>query len=401
MYNERIIWSLLDTDLYKLTMMQAVYHQFPGAVVEYRFKCRNKDVKWTKEHLKMIESQLDYLCDARADVQDLEYLRSIRFLKADFIDFLSVFHLKRGHIKAWLEGDSLEIKVEGSWLFTILFEVPVLAIVNEVYFFDKHTKETYQEGEKRLVDKIEMVRQVQRAYDGASFLSKFTFTDFGTRRRFGRDWQRVVVHKLADELGPSPFVGTSNVWMAKMMNITPVGTMAHEWLQAGQALDVRLVDSQRRMLQAWVDEYRGDLGTALTDVIGIDAFLCDFDLYFAKLYDGVRHDSGDPIVWGRKMVDHYKKLRIDPKTKTLVFSDGLDVARASDIFCAFRNEVKVAFGIGTNLTNDLGLEPLNIVLKMTKCNGSPVAKISDAKGKGMCRDDGYLHYLKQVFQVEG
>jgi nicotinate phosphoribosyltransferase len=148
-----------------------------------------------------------------------------------------------------------------------------------------------------------------------------------------------------------------------------------------------------------VQEYRGDLGVALTDVVGMDAFLSDFDLYFAKLFDGLRHDSGDPYAWGDKALAHYAKLRVDPHTKRLVFSDGLDVAKALGLYRHFADRTQLGFGIGTNLTNDMGLTPLNIVMKLTRCNGQPVAKLSDSPGKTMCDDQTFLAYLRQVFNV--
>jgi nicotinate phosphoribosyltransferase len=194
--------------------------------------------------------------------------------------------------------------------------------------------------------------------------------------------------------------GTSNVYLAKQLGMTPIGTMAHEFMQAFQALDVRLRDSQKAALEAWVHEYRGDLGIALTDVVGMDAFLRDFDLYFAKLFDGLRHDSGDPYIWGDKAIAHYEKLKIDPKTKVLTFSDGLNLEKAWELHQYFRGRIKTSFGIGTNLTNDMGITPINIVLKLVECNGQPVAKLSDSPGKTMINNDTYLAYLRQVFEVD-
>lgn len=188
--------------------------------------------------------------------------------------------------------------------------------------------------------------------------------------------------------------------LPKKLGITPIGTMAHEFLQAFQALDVRLRDSQKAALETWVREYRGDLGVALTDVVGMDAFLRDFDLYFAKLFDGLRHDSGDPYAWGDKAIAHYQTLKIDPKTKSLTFSDGLTIKKAWDLHQYFKTRIKTNFGIGTNLTNDMGLTQLNIVLKLVQCNGQPVAKLSDSPGKVMIENNTYLAYLKQVFDIK-
>ncbi|MBF0528401.1 MAG: nicotinate phosphoribosyltransferase, partial [Deltaproteobacteria bacterium] len=176
-------------------------------------------------------------------------------------------------------------------------------------------------------------------------------------------------------------------------------TMSHVYLQDSQAVGYRLRDFQKMALENWVKEYRGDLGIALTDTVGMDAFLADFDLYFAKLFDGLRHDSGDPFEWGEKALAHYAKLRIDPNTKMLTFSDGLDLPKTFDIYRSFAGKAKVGFGIGTNLTNDLGVEPLNIVMKLIACNGNPVAKISDTPEKTLGDDGTFMAYLRQVFGI--
>ena len=188
--------------------------------------------------------------------------------------------------------------------------------------------------------------------------------------------------------------------MARRHGLVPIGTMAHEYLQVHQALDYRLRDFQKMALENWVKEYRGDLGIALTDVITMDSFLGDFDLYFAKLFDGIRHDSGDPIKWGEKAIAHYQNLRLDPATKILTFSDGLDLPRSFDLYRHFADRTKVGFGIGTDLTHDLGVEPLSLVMKLVQCNGTPVAKISDAPEKTLCDDETFLAYLRQVFSLD-
>jgi nicotinate phosphoribosyltransferase len=176
-------------------------------------------------------------------------------------------------------------------------------------------------------------------------------------------------------------------------------SISHKYLQAFQAFPVRLRDFQKAALEDWVQEYRGDLGTALTDVVGMDAFLADFDLYFAKLFDGLRHDSGDPTEWGEKALAHYAKLRIDARTKRLVFSDALTVPKALALYRHFADRTMTGFGIGTQLTNDTSYKALNIVMKLVRCNGQPVAKLSDTPGKSMCTDETFLAYLRQVFNV--
>jgi len=365
-------------------MMQGVLHKFSGTTVEYTFKCRNK-AKWDQRIVDRIQDELFHFCTLKFLEKELNYLKSIRFFKQDFIDFLSLYNPNCKHISVRLEDKELQIIVEGSWLLTIMFEVPVLAIVNEVYFENEYPSE----GARRLSEKLQMVHSIE----------DFKFADFGTRRRYSKEWQRIVIETAAKTI-PNNFIGTSNVMFASRFDIKPIGTMAHEWIQAGQGIGVKLADSQKRMLQAWVDEYRGDLGIALTDTLGVDAFLRDFDKYFAKLYDGVRHDSGDPIEWGEKMISHYQSIGIDPRTKSFVFSDGLTFPKAIEVLDRFRDRTNVVFGIGTNFTNDFAnITPLQIVMKMTKCNGRPIAKISDSCGKGMCKDKEYLNYLKKVFEI--
>ncbi len=384
-----IIQSLLDTDLYKFTMMQAVLHRYPGAQVEYRFKCRTQGADLAR-HLDEIGAEIDHLCSLRFTAGELAHLRSLRYIKPDFVDFLELFQLQRRHVQLQpsrtVPGE-IDLTIEGPWLHTILFEVPILAIISEVWMRHAGTVD-FAEGERRLREKLAVLKQPE--YAGC------TITDFGTRRRYSRQWHERLV-PLAVEILGEQFAGTSNIGLAMRHGLTPHGTMAHEWLQAHQALGPRLRDSQKAAFEAWAQEYRGDLGIALSDIVGLEAFLQDFDMYFCKLFDGMRHDSGDPVEWGERIIRHLQQNRTDPTDKTLVFSDGLDIPTVLRLYDHFKGRVRPAFGIGTNLTNDLGLKPLQIVLKMVRCNGQPVAKISDTPGKGMCDDPGYLRYLRQVF----
>ena len=398
-----IITSLLDNDLYKFTMLQAMLHQFPQTHGVYRFRCRNnKDTVYPLADIKdALEQQLDSLCELRFSEDELEYLRGLRFIRSDFVDYLELFKLKRRFITVSTdEKDRLCIDIEGPMIQAMFFEVFVLAIVNELYFSALSDAQVLAEGQRRLDAKVELLHHYaaeQSSYSPDT--PPFIVADFGTRRRFSKSWQAHVVETL-HKAAPKIVGGTSNVYLAKKLGMTPIGTMAHEFMQAFQALDVRLRDSQKAALEAWVHEYRGDLGIALTDVVGMDAFLRDFDLYFAKLFDGLRHDSGDPYVWGDKAIAHYKKLKINPKTKILTFSDGLDLDKAWELHQYFKDRIKTSFGIGTNLTNDMGIIPINIVLKLVECNGQPVAKLSDSPGKTMINNDTYLAYLRQVFEVD-
>ncbi|QJD66636.1 nicotinate phosphoribosyltransferase [Xanthomonas campestris pv. badrii] len=383
-----IIHSLLDTDLYKFTMMQAVLHQHPAAQVEYRFKCRTPGVDLA-QCIDEISREIDALCRLRLREDEVDYLRSLRFIKPDFADFLALFHLDRKYLQlaaSTTHPGEIELTIRGPWLHTILFEVPLLAIINEVWF--RNTSEPdFEEGRSRLRAKVSSLR---------SMPAGCKIADYGTRRRYSRHWHGELLPLLRDGLGEQ-FVGTSNVYFAKHYGLTPLGTMAHEYLQAFQALGPRLRDSQVAALESWAREYRGDLGIALSDIVGLDAFLRDFDLYFCKLFDGMRHDSGDPFEWGERVIAHLQAHRIDPRTKVLVFSDGLNIDKVMQLYQHFHTRCRLAFGVGTSLTNDLGPTPLQIVIKMVRCNGQPVAKLSDSPGKSMCEDAGYLRYLRDVF----
>ena len=388
-----IIRSLLDTDLYKFTMMQVVLHHFPGAQVEYRFTCRTPGVDLAP-HLGAIEAEVADLAPLRFREDELAYLRGLRFMKSDFVDFLGLFHFNPKYIRLGPgeRSGEIEIVIRGPWLHTTLFEIPVLAIISEVYFRRTQPGADLAEGRRRLRAKMDLLRGVEPALD-------FKVSDFGTRRRFSLAWHEEIVRTLKSECGDR-FAGTSNVLHAMRHGVTPLGTLGHEYMQACQALGPRLRDAQVFAMDTWAKEYRGDLGIALSDTYGMEAFLRDFDMYFCKLFDGARHDSGDPFDWGEKMIAHYQKNRVDPRTKTLIFSDQLSFPLAIEISRRFHGRARTAFGIGTNLTNDVGFEPINIVVKMIECNGQPVAKVSDAPGKVVSRDLRYLAYLRQVYGLE-
>lgn len=397
-----VIRSLLETDLYKFTMWQPMLHQMAQNQAEYRFVCRNTPAFPLAELKDEVQAQLNHLCSLRFTEDELDYLSSLRYIKSDFVDFLRLFQFQRRFITVSTEGEQLSIVAKGPQVHVMGFEIFVLAIVNELYF-RRLTAETVgpvrialAEGRKRLDGKIEQLRAYGKTLAAHPSRNPFEFFDFGVRRRFSGEWHEEVVATLAREV-PEYFKGTSNVYLAKKFGLIPIGTMAHEYLQTFQAGKHRLRDFQKAALEAWVQEYRGDLGTALTDVVGMDAFLADFDRYFALLFDGLRHDSGDPVVWGEKALAHYAKLRIDPRSKRLVFSDGLDVPTAVALHTHFADRIQTGFGIGTNLTNDTGMKALNIVMKLVSCNGQPTAKLSDTPGKTLCDDETFLAYLRQVF----
>lgn len=382
-----IVNSLLDTDFYKYTMGQLAFHQFPSTMVEWKFKCRN-EASWTLDHVSQIKEEVAGFCSLKLTEDESSYLKGLNLFKDSYLEFLRLYKPNYNHFNITLEDGELNITIEGPWFLTMYFEVPVLAIVNEIYFANKACNELYKNGMHKLVDKTKLANDVG-----------FSFADFGTRRRFSGQWQYEVVGHLAQNA--KGFVGTSNVLLAKEFGVKPIGTMAHEFFQIFQAANVRLLDSQKAALQSWADEYRGNLGIALTDIINMNAFLRDFDLYFAKLFNGLRHDSGNAFIWADKAIKHYDSLGINPSTKTLVFSDGLDIEKATNLHRAYKDKINVSFGIGTNLTNNFDdISPLQIVMKIIKVDGKPVAKISDSSGKSMCDDKEYVSYLKKVFNVE-
>jgi nicotinate phosphoribosyltransferase len=385
-----IINSLLDTDLYKISMCQAVFFEFPETIVEYEFKCRSGE-NLSPYYDEIIE-ELKHWCSLSFKDNELNYLKTLPYINEEFVEYLSTYKTSFDYIISTKEPFTL--KVRGPWLETILFEVPVLAIINEIYFKYNHSNSLYLSDTdsqlKRLWEKIDIAIE-----------SGFPFADFGTRRRFSRMWQQIVIRtcKTNKDLGLK-FMGTSNVLFAYMEGIKPIGTMAHEWIMGGMVLS-DLEKGQSFMLQKWADVYRGDLGIALTDTIGIDSFLKDFDKYFAKLYDGVRQDSGDPFIIGEKVIQHYEDLGIDPKTKTIVFSDSLNFVKAQKLYETFKDKINVTFGIGTNLTNDIpGVKPLSIVMKLQKVDNLPVAKISDEPEKAQCQDPEFLELVKKTFNIK-
>jgi nicotinate phosphoribosyltransferase len=390
-----IIQSLLDTDLYKLTMQEVVWSHFPSVEVEYAFRCRTPGVDLTPD-IDAISQALEDYCRLRLTVEEANYLKSIRYLKPGYVDALADLRLNPAHVEISVcdtaaPEERLEIRIRGNWFQTILFEVPLLAIVNEIYFrrVQPDDAANRQEGMRRLEAKIPRLKSQPDA--------PALVIEFGTRRRYSRAWQELVIPLLRDALGPL-LLGTSNVGAAMRLGIRPYGTMAHEFLQACQAL-VALPDFQKFALDTWMHEYRGDLGIALSDVVGMDAFLRDFDKLFCKAYDGCRHDSGDPFAWGEKLIRHYETMGIDPATRAAVFSDSLDVEKALALARHFQGRIRTSFGIGTHLTNDMGFAPLSIVVKMVRCQGRPVAKLSDSAGKIMCHDALYLEYLRRTFQI--
>ncbi len=389
----QIINSLLETDMYKFSMGQTIFHQFTSYKTTWTFKCRNKDVHFTDEMVEEIKEQVQAFCQLRFTEEELEYLDNITWIKGTYVDFLRLWQPRYEEFTITTDAPcGLAIDAAGTWLNTSMYEIPVLAIVNEVYFRMAYDYDVLlKQFKRRLDEKVRLLEEdTYRLSD---------FSEFGLRRRLSAEAQEMAVKAIAEVELPadSHFIGTSNVYLAKKFNLKPVGTMAHEWIMCtGQGNHKHNpAYSNWYALDALVKEYGILNGIALTDTITTDCFLRDFQLTYATLFSGVRHDSGDPYEWGDKMIAHYNSLGINPRTKTLLFSDSLDFERATALYDYFKDRAKVAFGIGTFISNDTDEEALNIVMKTTKCNGMDVAKISDVAGKGMCKNPDYVDYLNR------
>ena len=389
----QIINSLLETDMYKFSMGQTIFHQFTSYKTTWTFKCRNKDVHFTDEMVEEIKEQVQAFCQLRFTEEELEYLDNITWIKGTYVDFLRLWQPRYEEFTITTDAPcGLAIDAAGTWLNTTMYEIPVLAIVNEVYFRMAYDYDVLlKQFKRRLDEKVRLLEEdTYRLSD---------FSEFGLRRRLSAEAQEMAVKAIAEVELPadSHFIGTSNVYLAKKFNLKPVGTMAHEWIMCtGQGNHKHNpAYSNWYALDAWVKEYGILNGIALTDTITTDCFLRDFQLTYATLFSGVRHDSGDPYEWGDKMIAHYNSLGINPRTKTLLFSDSLDFERATALYDYFKDKAKVAFGIGTFISNDTDEEALNIVMKTTKCNGMDVAKISDVAGKGVCKNPDYVDYLNR------
>ncbi len=394
MATNAIITSLIDTDAYKLHMQQAVFHQYKDAQVVAEFRCR--DGEDLRPYQDEIQAQVDKLADIKLSELEYQYLSQFSHFKRDYLDFLRDYRFQPDMVEFSIIDGRLNIHIRGSWLDVILWEIPILAIVSQVRNQSRYPNVSLKDGQVKLGEKVEYLKAMAQQHD----LSDFRFIDFGTRRRFSSQVHDHVVDYFQKSV-PEYFIGTSNYALASKYQLAPIGTQAHEWFQAHQQLGYPLAKSQIAALESWLTEYQGQLGIALTDCITMDAFLRDFDYSLASQFTGLRHDSGDPIAWGEKAIKHYQQLGIDPKQKQLVFSDGLNIEKAIELYLHFQGRINTSFGIGTNLTCDIPqVKPMNIVLKLIECNGQPVAKISDAQGKSMTVDNQYIALLRSAFNLE-
>lgn len=386
-----VLHTLLDTDAYKLHMQQAVFHHYYDVDVAAEFRCRGDDLLGI--YADSIREQVDAMQHLTLQDDEYQWLSGLPFFKADYLNWLRDFRYKPEQVTVTNDNGKLDIRLEGPWREVIMWEVPLLAVISGLAHRYRSPETGVTQALAALENKLAGFATLTDGLD----MSRFRLMDFGTRRRFSRDVQQAIVQRLQQE---SWFVGTSNYDLARRLNLTPMGTQAHEWFQAHQQISPDLANSQRAALAAWLDEYPNQLGIALTDCITMDAFLRDFGPEFAERYQGLRHDSGDPVEWGEKAIAHYEKLGIDPMSKVLVFSDNLDLAKAVELYRHFSTRVNLSFGIGTRLTCDIPqVKPLNIVIKLVECNGKPVAKLSDSPGKTICHDKAFVRALRKAFDL--
>ncbi len=386
-----VLHTLLDTDAYKLHMQQAVFHQYHDVQVAAEFRCRGDDLLGI--YADAIREQVDAMQHLRLQDDEFQWLSSLPFFKEDYLQWLRNFRYDPKQVNISNDNGKLHIRLEGPWREVIMWEVPLLAVISELVHRFRSPEASVELALTTLEQKLVDFARLTDSLD----MSRFRLMDFGTRRRFSREVQQAIVERLQQEPW---FVGTSNYDLARRLNLTPMGTQAHEWFQAHQQISPELATSQRAALAAWLTEYPAQLGIALTDCITMDAFLRDFGPEFANAYQGLRHDSGDPLEWGEKAIAHYQKLGIDPMSKVLVFSDNLDLPKAVGLYRHFSSRINLAFGIGTRLTCDIPqVKPLNIVIKLVECNGKPVAKLSDSPGKTICHDKAFVRALRKAFDL--
>jgi nicotinate phosphoribosyltransferase len=384
-----IITSLLDNDLYKFSMMWAVLRKFPDLKVKYSFIDRN-NIVYPKEFDSLVKMEINKLQFLSLTSLEEQFLQTIRYFPQSYIDFLKGYRFDPNEVQVSIDEENhLHIEIKGYWYRTILWEVPILAIVSELYY--QETKQTPTIYFEKDLEKLKLMES-HNAF----------FADFGTRRRYSYVNQYRIVDLFCKYRNNHCFVGTSNVHLAQRCGTKAIGTMAHEWIMAhGAMFGYRMAN--KLALENWADVYGGDLGIALADTYTTDSFLESFDMKLSKLFDGVRQDSGDPYEFVNKVIAHYKKLGIDPMSKTIVFSDGLDIDKATAIkeYCVA--QIKSSFGIGTHLTNDVGVKPLNIVIKLSGVEVNNrwinVVKLSDDKGK-YTGDKKEIELCKNVLNIK-
>ncbi len=387
-----MIGSLLDNDLYKFTMQRAIWERYPDAKVTYHFISRGEEGRFTSKVLRQIRYRIDQLGELSLTPQEKEWLEQFDFFSSDYLQYLRDYRFDPSEVAVGLnERGGLEVEVSGSWAKTILWEVPLLAIISETYHelndaVWPHDSQAYYD--KTLQKGLELAK------------ANSTFADFGTRRRRSYQLHQAAIQALVDvpsasEEVASTFVGTSNVHFARQFGTAPIGTMAHEWIM-GHAGLFGIRRANRDAMETWLEVFGGRLGIALTDTYTSALFRNDFTKELAEAYEGIRQDSGSPFHFTDDFLAHYRKLGVDPRHKKMVYSDGVTVEKAKAITEYVGGEAKPVFGIGTHLTNDiLDKPPLDIVIKMVDINGTPVAKITDDPSKATGEPDA-LRKSKQI-----
>lgn len=367
-----IINSIVDNDLYKITMQFAIIKTFPNSEVEYTFVNRGK-TQFPDGFDYELRKEIDSMRNLVLTQEEKKFLQEKcgNYLDRPYLDFLEGYRYDPSEVGVILKDGELNIKIRGFWYRTVLWEVPLMALISELYF-----KMTGQEPVER------RERQQNNIEKGKSFhMNSMILSEFGTRRRYSYQIQDEVVSDLKSCYGSKDFLkGTSNVHFAMKYGLSPHGTHAHEWVSAIAAIK-GYSHANKHMMECWSNVYNGRLGIALTDTFGVNSFLRDFDIKFSKLFDGVRHDSGDPLEFADKIINHYNSLGINPNSKTIIFSDGLDLKTCLDIYKHCKGKIGCSFGVGTNLTNDVGVKALNMVIKLTKINGINVIKLSENENK--------------------
>jgi len=366
--------SILDNDFYKFTMQQGVIRLFPTAKVRYQFINRGKH-SFPEGFADALRKAVNEIAALKLKPKEKEFLReTCPYLDPVYLDFLEGYRYQPSEVIIKQQDDQLEVHIEGLWYRTILWEVPIMSLISELFYDLNHANRISNEEVIAITrNKIENYRKLG-----------VTIAEFGTRRRYSYAIHQIVLKALGD-YGTGSFIGTSNVHLAMLHNTKPIGTHAHEWFMFHAArYGFKMANSLG--LEHWVQVFRGDLGIALSDTYTTDVFFRQFDKMFSKLFDGVRHDSGDALIFADKVIAHYQSLGIDPRSKTIIFSDALNYQKVERIANYCRNKIGISFGIGTNLTNDAGPEAMNIVIKMTEAQPQDqewieVIKLSDEHGK--------------------
>ncbi|WP_316744771.1 nicotinate phosphoribosyltransferase [Pedobacter antarcticus] len=385
--------SILDNDFYKFTMQQGVIRLFPRAVVRYQFINRGKHI-FPEGFGQILKKAVSHMAGLQLTREEKAFLqKTCPYLDPVYLDFLEGYRFQPNEVQITQHGGELEVHIEGLWYRTILWEVPLMSLISELFYITT--------GTERVSDD-EIISRTKAKIEGYKKLG-VTIAEFGTRRRYGYHVHRLVLQTLK-EFGGGSFIGTSNVHMAMIYQTKPIGTHAHEWFMF-HAARYGFKMANALGLEHWVQVYRGDLGIALSDTYTTDVFFRQFDKMFSKLFDGVRHDSGDPLLFADKVIAHYQSMGIDPLTKTIIFSDALNFEKVSRILQYCQGKVGLSFGIGTNFTNDAGPAPTNIVIKMTEAqpqdeDWTEVIKLSDEPGKHTGSTE-IIHLGKTILKIKG